>query len=235
MKKIVPLKTALLLICFSILLVSCTINNQLVSNANPDGFIDAYNAFHNNYYKNNHIKSVTSISESNTTIKKVYHYNTFGDLYKFETFNIDENGNEILNEISSNTYQLVYENNTLKQISYDESALLTHSTIEYESGLIQKISDYRNDELYYFTNYTYNNNSLTYTKHTRLNSVGVRFGTSPVTFEYNYFYNDNGNLLNTEVSYQGGAYELGEPYEYNEDSNLPNKIGDLILTYTYFQ
>lgn len=228
MKKLISQQIVFAILCFNVLF-SYSVNNELVFSANPNGFINAHNSFHNEYYKNNNVKVVTA---SNTIKKTIYYYNKNGDLHKIKSSNIDSNSNEY-NIID---YNFTYKNNILKQILYNDDGLLTHSNIEYQNDLIIKISDFRDTELFYYTDYKYNNNNtLIYSKHTRLNSIGVRFGTSPVTFEYNYFYTNNGNLLNTEVSYQNREYEQSDPYEYSENSNLPNKIGETILTYTYFQ
>ena len=230
MKK--PYFKTVLLFCFiSFCIISCAENDALVSTNNENNFKETHNALRNTYYKNNNIKSVTS---TNTVHKTIYHYNENGHLYKVDGFLFDENGNAVFSEYNSRSFELVYENNLLSKIYYEQGSLLTHSTFEYEDNLLIKTVDFRDEELFYFTDYEYKNMVLHYSKYTRLNSIGVRFGTSPVTFEYDYIYTHNGNISRIDVSYQGDAYEQGDTYEYNEDTNLPYKIGDNLLTYTYF-
>ena len=122
----------------------------------------------------------------------------------------------------------------LVQILYDKNSLLTHSDFEYQEGLLIKISDYREDELFYYTVYEYDNTTLMYAKETRLSSAGVRFGTSPLTYEYRYVYEKNGNLLKKDVSYQSGKYNEGVSYKYPKNTSLPNQYGDSSIRYEYF-
>ena len=122
----------------------------------------------------------------------------------------------------------------LVQILYEKNGLLTHSNFEYQEELLLKISDYRKDKLFYYTEYEYDNTTLIRAKEIRLSSAGVRFGTSPLTYEYRYVYDKNGNLLKKDVGYQSRKYKEGVPYKYSENTSLPNQYGDSFLSYEYF-
>jgi len=197
-----------------------------------ENFVDAHDAFHNTFYRNNGIATVTQLGNVH---KAIYHYNTNGDLFEKEAYTIDDNGNETYSEYNSISYELVYEEMVLKQRLINEGNILINNThYEYENDLVSKVSDYRDDELYYFCDYEYTSEILTYKQQTILNSAGIRFGTAPATFEYYYYYNDAGNLLRVDSRYQDQELTTGSAYLYENNSNLPYQIGDNKLTYTYF-
>lgn len=224
MKKIILL-IGIICVC------SCSEQNESEPIANnPDGFVDAFNAFHHEYYKNNKISMVAIADDISNT---EYHYNANGDLFELRFYHIDGNGDEVFNEFNSATYELVYDNSRLTRINYDAQKLLTHSLISYTNGLKTKISDYRDETLFSFTEFEYNSDGvLILSRYTNLNGAGVRFGNSPTTVERIISYNEKGNI--EAINQRNAANELEQTglYRYAGDSALPIQFNDKNLSYT---
>lgn len=139
MKKTLNIQT--LIILLSLMFFNCSkVNDELEPNFLND-FTNEYHSFHNEYYKNNNIKSVVATFIDTPSRQNIYNYNKQGDLFKIEVLDLDYK-----NIIE---YKLVYENNNLIKREYD-NALLTVSIFEYKDNTLIKISDYRNEELFYF-------------------------------------------------------------------------------------
>lgn len=237
MRKKVIMPIAFFLVCLNFILLSCSVNSELEVSNNLNGFLDTYNAFHNEYYKNNAVKSVTINSNQNLTYKVVYHYNTLGDLYKYEYINIDENDIETVNEISTRIYVLEYENDVLTKKTYPEGSLLTHTVYEYYNDKVIKKSDVRNEEVFYFEAYNYTENDLLENSvFNCLTSSGTRGGCFETT-TYEYIY-DNGNLLKVDKTINGQTVTNVE-YKYVAEASLPFGVRvdkeEFNLSYDYFK